>query len=195
MRVIAGRLRGRRLEVPRSPGVRPTYDRVRESVFAIIEPELSGASILDLFAGSGSLAIESLSRGAARATLVERDPAVARVARANVESLDLERECVLVRADALRALDRPLRGAPFDVVFVDPPYGSGLQGEVMGLLGGWSELADIATVVLERAAGRGLESAYGRLGLDRTERYGTTEIDFYHTRRAPAGGGAPKEGQ
>ncbi len=181
MRVIAGSLRGRRLDVPTSPGVRPTYDRVRESVFAIIEPRLPGASVLDLFAGSGAMAIESVSRGAVRATLVERDPAVVRVARGNVERLALTRECLIRRGDVLPLLGRKLPGQPFDVVFVDPPYLSGLQEDVMRLLGTWDGLAKEAVVVLERATGHGLGHQYGRLELRRTETYGSTEVDFYET--------------
>lgn len=180
MRVIAGTLRGRRLDAPSSRDVRPTYDRVRESIFAIMEPSLRGASVLDAFAGSGSLAIESISRGAEHATLLERDPAVARVAAGNIERLGLESVCALRRGDALRLMRESLPGAPFDIVFVDPPYASGLQERVMLALGNWGGLAEGALVVLERAAGRGAGPSFGRLGIRRTERYGSTEVDFYY---------------
>jgi 16S rRNA (guanine966-N2)-methyltransferase len=179
MRVIAGRLRGLRLDAPPSPGVRPTYDRVRESLFAVIEPRLQDASVLDLFAGSGSLAIESLSRGAAHATLVEIDRAVGRVAAGNVERLGVESKCSLVRGDALRLLRGRLPGAPFDVVFVDPPYESDLQGSVLSHLGTWDGLAGDALVVVERSTDRPLAGAYGRLERRRTMTYGTTEVDLY----------------
>ncbi len=181
MRVISGRLRGMRLDVPAS-GVRPTYDRVRESVFAIIEPSIESASVIDLFAGSGSLAIESLSRGARHATLLEIDPRVVRVARGNVDRLGLGSDCVVRRGDALRLLRSRLPGAPFDVAFVDPPYGSGLQEPVLRTLGEWRWLSPGALVVLERSADEGLDDAYGSLELKRTERYGSTEIDLYESR-------------
>ena len=131
MRVIAGSLSGRKIEAPRSDSVRPTYDRVRESVFAIIEPRLYDASVLDLFAGTGSLAIEALSRGARRATMVEIDRGTARVAAANVERLGLAGRCRLRVGEAIQFLAGPFEEAPFDIAFVDPPYQSGLVGPAL----------------------------------------------------------------
>ena len=179
MRVTAGRLRGRRLDAPRGLRVRPTYDRVRESVFAILNPSVEGARVLDLFAGSGALAIEAISRGAERATLVEKDPAVLRVAAANVERLGLSEECDLLRSDALRYIGRDASSERFDMVFVDPPYGSGLQEPTLGLLSVWNGLSADGVVVLERATGRPTAPSYGRLQRSRTERYGSTEVDIY----------------
>ena len=125
MRVIAGRLRGRTIHTPPTDSVRPTYDRVRESLFGIIEPKLPAAAVLDLFAGSGSLGIESLSRGAASATFVEKDPRILRVTSRNVEELGLRGACRTVRGDAVKLLAGAMPGGPFNVVFVDPPYASG----------------------------------------------------------------------
>ena len=120
MRVVAGEYRGRRLQAPRGLDVRPTSDRVREALFSILG-DISGLRVLDLFAGSGALAIEALSRGAASAVLVENDRPALDAIRANLEPLaDVEAE--VVRADALRWLDG--RRGPFDLVFVDPPYSS-----------------------------------------------------------------------
>jgi 16S rRNA (guanine966-N2)-methyltransferase len=181
MRVIAGRLKGMRLAVPASK-VRPTYDRVRESVFAIIEPRLEGASVLDAFAGSGSLAIEAVSRGAARATLVEIDARVRATAGENVRRLGVEAECAVLKGDALKLLRSRLPGAPFDVAFVDPPYASGMQEPALRALAASGLLAEDALVVVERTTGEGLPSSVGRLELTRTERYGSTEVDFYATR-------------
>ena len=182
MRVIAGRLRGRRLDTPGGSRVRPTYDRVRESVFAILGPAVEGASVLDLFAGSGALAIESLSRGADRATLVETDPGVLRVAARNIERLGLTSECALRRCDALSFIARDAVGDAFDMVFVDPPYGGGLQGPTLELLAVWNGLRPRGIVVLERASGRPVEASYGRLVRSRTESYGSTEVDIYESR-------------
>jgi len=116
MRVVAGELRGRRLEAPRGARVRPTADRVREAVFSILG-EVGGTRVLDLYCGTGALAIEAISRGAKSAVLVDTIPAVA---RRNVEALGLAERCAVVRADAIRHL----RGERerFDLVFCDPPY-------------------------------------------------------------------------
>jgi 16S rRNA (guanine966-N2)-methyltransferase len=116
MRVIAGELRGRRLTAPRGRDVRPTSDRAREALFSMLG-DVGGLDVLDLYAGSGALAIEALSRGAATATLVDVDPAAA---RANVASLGLEGRAKVVAGDAVGFLRAP--GAPFDLILCDPPY-------------------------------------------------------------------------
>lgn len=123
MRIVAGRFGGRRLQAPPGRDTRPTSDRVREALFATLGP-LDGAVVLDLFAGSGALGLEAVSRGAARADLVERDARAAAVARANAEALGLGRDEVAVwRIAARRALqDARRRGATYDLVLLDPPY-------------------------------------------------------------------------
>jgi 16S rRNA (guanine966-N2)-methyltransferase len=122
MRVIAGELKGQRLVAPRGWQVRPTSDRVREAVFSVLGDRVEGASVLDLYCGTGALAIEALSRGAARAVLVDRDT---RPALGNVERLGLGERAKLVRADIGRWLGEAGEGcdpAQFDLVFVDAPY-------------------------------------------------------------------------
>lgn len=118
MRVVAGEFRGRRLASPprRSREVRPTSDRTREAVFAILG-DVEGSSVLDLFCGTGALAIEAVSRGAARAVLVDRKPALA---RRNVADLGLEQRCDVVSSDGLRYLARAR--SRFDLILCDPPY-------------------------------------------------------------------------
>ncbi|HEV2771516.1 MAG TPA: 16S rRNA (guanine(966)-N(2))-methyltransferase RsmD [Thermoleophilaceae bacterium] len=118
LRVVAGHLRGRRLRAPTGRGTRPTSDRVREALFSILGP-LEGAGVLDLFAGSGALAIESLSRGAGHATLVDRDPRAIAAIQRNLAALGLDTATVH-RRDALAFL-RAATG-PWDLVFLDPPY-------------------------------------------------------------------------
>ena len=120
MRVVAGRYRGRRLQAPRGTSVRPTGDRVREALFSILG-DIEGLRVLDLFAGSGALGIEALSRGAASATLVENDRAALAALRANVDPLP-GASADVVRADALAWLGG--RRGPYDLVFLDPPYSS-----------------------------------------------------------------------
>ncbi len=120
MRVVAGRLGGRRLAAPSGRDTRPTSDRVREALFAILG-DLDGLRVLDLFAGSGALGIEALSRGAASAVFVERAPRAAEVVAGNLAALGLEAS--VVRADARRALrDASERADAYDLVFLDPPY-------------------------------------------------------------------------
>ncbi len=123
MRVIAGTLGGRRIAAPPGTDTRPTSDRVREALFSALGP-LGGEMVLDLFAGSGALAIEALSRGAARAVLVETDARAAAVIRRNLEALRLGPEqAILRRRDALKALrDAREAGETYDLLFLDPPY-------------------------------------------------------------------------
>ena len=120
-RVIAGRFGGRRLQAPPGDATRPTADRVREALFSILGARVEGAGVLDLFAGSGALGLEALSRGAGRATFVDSSPAALKALRANLAALGANAE--VVRADALRWLGAASAGArQYDLVFLDPPY-------------------------------------------------------------------------
>lgn len=184
MRVIAGRLRGRRVDAPKGGDTRPTYDRVRESIFAIIGTAIEGATVLDLFAGSGVLGIESVSRGARAALLIDIDAGAVAVIRENVEKLGIARECTVRRGDALRILERSALGGSFGVVFVDPPYRSGLHAVVLGLLGERGRLPEGAAVVAEHDARDDLPESAGYLALVRRERYGSTAVSFYEARAA-----------
>jgi 16S rRNA (guanine966-N2)-methyltransferase len=145
VRLIAGRWRGTRLDVPASPGLRPTSDRVRETLFNWLMPWLPGARVLDLFAGSGALGLEALSRGAAGALLVERDAALANALRATVARLPGADGARVVQGDALETL-RTGDGM-FDIAFVDPPFAAGLWPRVWPLLA--PRLAPDALVYVE----------------------------------------------
>jgi 16S rRNA (guanine966-N2)-methyltransferase len=123
VRIVAGRWGGRRLKVPKGRAVRPTTDRVREAWMSAVGPELPGARVLDLFAGSGALGLEALSRGASEVVFVERARDALVALRANVSVLGADEEVTIVNDDVFRFLDR--RPAPFDVAFADPPYGTG----------------------------------------------------------------------
>lgn len=120
VRIIAGHLRGSKLPVPDRPGLRPTGDRVRETLFNWLQDKVPGARVLDLFAGTGALGFEAASRGAASVVLVERDPGLAEALRGSVARFKLEGAQV-VQGDALAWLSGP-PGAPFDLVFLDPPF-------------------------------------------------------------------------
>lgn len=146
VRIIGGRWRGTRLPVPDAPGLRPTSDRVRETVFNWLQPVLPGARVLDLFAGSGALGLESVSRGAREALLVERDPALVELLHDNVRRLKAEEAVHVLRADTLTLLRTPLHGQ-FDVVFLDPPFSSEFWMPVLAALTPW--LADDAWLYLE----------------------------------------------
>jgi len=136
IRIIGGRWRGTRLAVADLPGLRPTSDRVRETVFNWMQPVLPDARVLDLFAGSGALGLEAVSRGAREAVLVERDPGLAEALRAQVERLEATSRVQVILADAPNWLQAPLFGQ-FDIVFVDPPFESRLWPRVFAALAPW----------------------------------------------------------
>jgi 16S rRNA (guanine966-N2)-methyltransferase len=186
VRVIAGRLRGRRLRAVAGSVARPTADRVREAMFAILGERVRGARVLDLFAGTGALAIEALSRGAASAVLVEPAPAAVATIRANLDDLGLG-EVATVRRTRAETWLRSQRDGPFDLVLLDPPYATPV-GYLAGVLARLTRgaLAEGATVVLETSARAepppwppGLEPAEPR-------RYGHTVLHLA-TWRGPAG--------
>ncbi|HEX7298733.1 MAG TPA: 16S rRNA (guanine(966)-N(2))-methyltransferase RsmD [Solirubrobacteraceae bacterium] len=178
MRVVAGRLGGRRLRAPRGRDTRPTSDRVREALFAMLGP-IDGVRVLDLFAGSGALAIEALSRGAAAATLVERDARAIGVIRANLESLQLgSEEARVVHGPARAAVrDASARGDAYDLVLLDPPYrdASALGRELSQALP--AILAPGARVVAESDRRAPLEL---ELPVVVERRYGDTLIRIHH---------------
>jgi len=151
VRIIGGELRGRRLTFPNLPGLRPTPDRVRETLFNWLAPVIGGARCLDLFAGSGALGFEALSRGAATAWLVEAARPAAQRLQEHVRELGLADRCRVVQQDALRWLHQapPM---PFDLVFLDPPFRQDLLPEVLGLLLRDEWLTPTAWIYLEQAS-------------------------------------------
>jgi 16S rRNA (guanine966-N2)-methyltransferase len=171
MRIVAGELKGRRLAgPPRGAEVRPTADRVREAVFSILG-DVSGARVLDLYAGTGALAIEAISRGAAGATLVDASPALA---RRNVAGVGLEDRAEVVRADALGFLGRD--SGRYDLIFCDPPYrlADRLEGQLESLIP--ARLAKGGRLIVESGSRRPIRLALPALA-ERT--YGDTAIGIY----------------
>jgi 16S rRNA (guanine966-N2)-methyltransferase len=179
MRIIAGEFRGRRLAAVKGR-IRPTSDRVREAIFNILGPAVLEASVLDLFAGTGALTLEALSRGAREAVLVEDQEAALGVLRRNLVALGLE--------DRVRVMPMPVQGAlrklaargeQFTLVFLDPPYGRGLAQETLATLQGSGLLFPEAKVVAEHSHRETLPEQVGRLKLSQGRRYGDTQVTFY----------------
>jgi 16S rRNA (guanine966-N2)-methyltransferase len=180
LKVIAGRWRGRPLAAPEGATTRPTSARAREALFSMLESRLGsleGLAVLDLFAGSGALGIEALSRGAARALFVERDPAAIRAIRANLARLGAQAQGDVLAADAARLGPAPAR---FDLVLLDPPYGAGLAGPALERLvrSGW--LAPGGWLSVETAPGEGLALPQG-LALAAERRHGPAWLRVLHS--------------
>jgi len=180
VRIIGGRWRNTKLPVPLSPGLRPSSDRVRETLFNWLMPRLGGARVLDLFAGSGALGLEAVSRGAAQATLVERDVALCRQLRESVAKLGAQDQIAVAQADALQWLRQPA-GALADIVFIDPPFADGLWEAVIAGLP--SHLAADAWLYVESPADQAPKMPAPWL-LHREG--GTREVRFALYRRATA---------
>jgi 16S rRNA (guanine(966)-N(2))-methyltransferase RsmD len=180
MRVIGGHDRGRRLRAPRGLRTRPTADRVRETLFDVLGPAVVGARILDLFAGTGAVGIEALSRGAARVVLVERDQSALRALRANLAALGASRAAARVMAgDVLHVL--PEIGAqegPFDFVFIDPPYATSLAGRTLEALTASRVCRDGTEVVVQHSTRTTLPSVPGLSLHRRPRRFGDTALTF-----------------
>lgn len=166
-RIIAGEFGGRRLAAPRDRAIRPTADRVREAWMSILGPRLAGARVLDLFAGTGALGLEALSRGAASCDFVETAPAALALLRKNIESLGVESRSRVVRADALRFASGLEAGA-YDLALADPPYAG---DHAARLVQAFRHAPFAAVLAVEHAAATALPG-------DDTRRYGDTAITF-----------------
>jgi 16S rRNA (guanine(966)-N(2))-methyltransferase RsmD len=188
-RVIAGSAKGVRLEAP-GPGTRPLADRVKQTLFAILEPDLAGARVLDLFAGSGAAGIEALSRGAETATFVEHDGAAVRTITANLQAARLLGRATVIRADANRWLAEIAAPVSFDLVIVDPPYASvDLVTRALTVLGGDASPVVAGGRVVAKHFWRGRPpDRIGMLAAERDRRFGETALTFY--RRLDADGGS-----
>jgi 16S rRNA (guanine966-N2)-methyltransferase len=180
MRIVGGRLRGRALSAPKSQAIRPTADRLRESLFNILThaygDPISGARVLDLFAGTGALGIEALSRGAALALFIDDRAEARALIRENVAALGLGGVTRIFRRDATKlGAAHPIE--PFSLVFLDPPYGSGLAAKALESVreGGWLAAEGIA--VVEESAEPALVPPAGFTELER-RRYDDTELTF-----------------
>ena len=169
VRIVAGRWRGRTIKAPADDRVRPTADRVREAWMSILQPEIPGARVVDLFAGSGALGLEALSRGAVHCDFVEIATRSLSALRANADKLGAGDAGHIVRGDALKFVERLPAGA-YDIAFADPPYGLNLAVRVAER---WREVPFAAVLSVEHAARESMPE-----GGD-TRRYGDTGITIY----------------
>ena len=180
MRIIGGRFRGRWLKGPSSLAVRPTSDRLRETLFNVLahayDDPVDGARVIDLFAGSGAMGLEALSRGARFALFVDDGSEARALMRANVDALGLGGETKVFRRDATKLGAMPAQD-PFTLAFLDPPYGKGLAPLALASLrdGGW--LATGALCLVEEQAGATLEAVVGFTLVERRD-YGDTQAVF-----------------
>jgi 16S rRNA (guanine966-N2)-methyltransferase len=188
MRVIAGSHRGRRLSAPQGTSLRPTSDKVREALFSILGPRISGSRFLDLYAGTGAVGIEALSRGATVVTFVESDPKAMQVMRKNLTACGMLEQAELRKEPTETFLRQwQWQNAPYDVVFADPPYAD--AEAVKLVLASWTIglLAPDAVMVIEQDARAELPAATDQARFTRRYRYGDTALFLY----GPAPNGLP----
>ena len=179
LRIVAGRLRGRRLRVPADPALRPTSDRVREALFNILGQDLSGFDVLDLYAGSGAIGFEALSRGARRVVFVEANPMTAEALRRSAEELSLANEARVIVGRAEDVLDRARLGGPYHVIVADPPHAATGEARLVDGIDAGRLLGLHGTLVIERESRNPTESGNSGLKLVRTASYGRTALDFF----------------
>jgi len=192
MRIIAGEFRSRVLQAPPGWSTRPTSDRLRETLFNVIAPRITGSVFLDLYAGSGAVGIEAISRGAERVAFVERDAAAAKVLRSNIDRLGISNG-FRINLGSVKVFLRPSAGGGakpvrYDLVFLDPPYDSADEyATTLGLLGGSAapHLAAGALVIAEHPKKFEPGEAFGKLKRSRKLEQGDAALSFYATEAGP----------
>jgi 16S rRNA (guanine966-N2)-methyltransferase len=180
MRVIGGNAKGRRLKVPRGQDLRPTAARVKEALFNILPHDLSGAKVLDLFAGTGNLSIEALSRGAAEAILIDSAAESGKAIRENLRKLGLSDRSKVWITPVFRSLHLlSRRGETFDFIFLDPPYENHWVGKTLQLIAQGNLLRGPGVLVAEHSIREKVEERYEPLLRRDQRRYGSTLLSFY----------------
>jgi 16S rRNA (guanine966-N2)-methyltransferase len=177
VRVVAGAVKGHRLQAPRGLDTRPTTDKVREAVFGMLAGDVVDQRVLDLFAGTGALGIEALSRGADFALLVERRPQACQAIRANLKHTGMEDRTRLLCMPVERAL--PTLGEPFGLILLDPPYAYPDLHGILEMLGGARVVGEDTVVVFEHSPRFVVRQRYGRLLLRRQRTYGDTAVSIF----------------
>ena len=180
MRITGGSLRGRVLRAPIGKATRPTSSKVREAVFNIVSDRIADARVLDLFAGSGALGIEALSRGAPFAAFVESSPAAVSAILQNLEELELDDRAQVIRGSVESALERlSAAGEKFGLVFADPPYAGRTAEETLSAVAASGVLAPGSIVIVEHTKRQELGGEFGSLSLTLSRRYGDTMVSMY----------------
>lgn len=181
MRVISGIAKSRRIRSPKGLELRPTSDKVKESLFNIIRERVEGSRFLDLFSGTGNVGIEALSRGASEVTFVEKNPRFLRIIRENLSLLGLELKGEITLSGAGEYIRRAAReGKRYDIIFIDPPYKSDiLEREIWPLLGDTKILAQGGIIIVEHFFKKRLESISGKMMLKDEYRYGETLLSLF----------------
>lgn len=178
MRIISGRFRGRNLVSFRADHIRPTTDRVKESIFNKLQGLFDGARVLDLFAGTGNLTCEAVSRGAAHVDAVELHHKSIAIIRENLELLRIDGEVAVIQQDVLRFL-REFKGKPYDVIFADPPFTEKLADQVLELLSKSEAVGSDTTVVIEAGAHELVKPEYPGLVRADLRDYGDKNVTFW----------------
>jgi 16S rRNA (guanine(966)-N(2))-methyltransferase RsmD len=179
MRIITGSAKGIKLKAPHGLDTRPTADRVKESVFNILGDIVVDARVLDLFAGTGNLGLEALSRGAKLAVFVDHGTESIEVIKENAQHTKLVEQTEIHKNDVLRTLDRFVQDKrSFDLLFCDPPYEKGLVQAVLEKLDKHSIMALDGIVVMEHSQHEKIQDEWKNLQLKRTEKYGATLVSF-----------------
>lgn len=185
MRVVSGQSKGRRLLSPRGLVVRPTAAKVKEALFDILANLVAGARVLDLFAGTGGIGIEALSRGAESVDFVERDARSRKVLEENLKRCGYQSRARIHRLDVFRYLRQVARTArPFDIVFVDPPYHTGILKKLLPLLSQDVIITHAGIMIIEHFHKTELPDVLGSLHRFRAQRYGDTVLSFYRRKAA-----------
>lgn len=180
MRIIAGSAKGKRIKCRDGFDTRPTTDRVKESLFSMIAPYIGDASVLDLFSGTGNLALESISRGAKKAVMIEKDKDALRVIIQNVNSLGFEDQCRAYKNETLRALDiLGKKRERFNIIFLDPPYKENVCTEVIKKIEESGVLAEGGLIIAEHHILEDMLDIIGTFKKADERRYGKKELSFY----------------
>jgi len=181
IRIITGSLKGRKIPTLQRQGIRPTSLRAREALFSILGPRIQGACVVDLFAGSGAIGLEALSRGAAKALFVEQSPGAGQTLQHTLAQFNLDAQSLVLVQDVALAIQNPLLlgWRPFDVLYIDPPYQFEHRHQLLTQIEKADLVADNGHVIYEHFSKRTPLSVIGRWALTRTAKYGDTRLSFY----------------